>query len=126
MTNNVYLNPQLIDLFSASLMRKSINTVKNHLKESKEPTKRAAGKITTPYLTTQRAEAKSVKKTSLTRLARIGHAFSRSWLRPFIQKYYTGTVDNVSLYRRDIQQLLNFGNSNNIVVRRSPDLQICK
>lgn len=66
------------------------------LKESIETT-RDMGKLT-PYLTPQGAEAKSVKKTSLTHLARIGHAFSRSWLRPFIQKHHTGTVDNVSLY----------------------------
>jgi hypothetical protein len=73
-------------------------------------------------LTTKGTEAERVQQAALTRLAGVGDAFGRSWLRPFIQKHYARAVDDVSLHACDVQHLLDLGNSDHIVVGRTSNL----
>lgn len=73
-------------------------------------------------LTTKGTEPERVQQAALTRLAGVGDAFGRSWLRPFIQKHYARAVDDVSLHACDVQHLLDLGNSDHIVVGRTSNL----
>lgn len=75
------------------------------------------------YLATKGAESEGIEKAPIAYLASVGDAFSRSGLRPLIQENHFSAVDYVGLNRSNIQILLNFSNSDNIVVRRPPYLR---
>lgn len=50
------------------------------------------------YLATQRAESEGIQKASFADLAGVEDALSRPGLRPFVDEYYSCTVDNVGLH----------------------------
>lgn len=54
------------------------------------------------YLATEGAKAEGVRETPAAYLAGVGDAFSRARLRAGVQEDNLGTVDNISLNKRDV------------------------
>lgn len=76
-------------------------------------------------LASQRAKAKGVQQTSATDFTQIRTTFTgiiSLRLRSLIEEENFGTVYHVSLNSHYIQNLLNLGHPNNIMVRWSPNL----
>lgn len=78
------------------------------------------------YLAAERAEFEGIEEAAVTDVAGVGDAFPRPRLRPLVQEHHLGAVDYVRLHRADIQILLYFRDSDNIVIWRPPYLIIIK
>ena len=70
------------------------------------------------YLAAKRAEAEAIiNKATVTDLAGISNSFTRSRLRPFIQKHNLCAVYHIRLNAKDIQILLNLIHPYHIMIR---------
>lgn len=73
-------------------------------------------------LATKRAELEGIEEAALADLTGVGDAFARPGLWPLVQENNLSAVDYVCLDGADVQVLLNFGDSDNIMVRGPPYL----
>lgn len=73
-------------------------------------------------LATKRAKSEGIEETAFTNFTSIGNAFAGPRLRSFVQEHDSSAVDNVSLDTRNVQNFLNLGNSDHIMVRRPANL----
>ena len=102
----------------------TIEEIKLHKgkKERKKERKKTVGGRET-NLAAQRTEPERIKEASATNLTGVGDTLSRPGLWALIQKYNLGTVDNIGLNARYVDELLNFINPHHVVVRGSSYLQ---